>query len=380
MFAHIFTTRLKCLVRDRQTVFWTLLFPLILATFFNMAFSNLNNSETFHPINVAVINDTGYRQNGDFKSVLEEVSKGDDRIFNLTTVTGGQEANQLLNDGKIKGYITVGSQIGLTVNDSGLDQNIIKSFLDSYQKTASVAKSIITQNPASVQSGLLDDLGTEQEYTKEVSGTNASPNNVLNYFYALIAMSCLYGGFFGMKEVSDIQANLSQRAARVNVVPVHKLKIFLINMLASLSVHFAELLVLLAYLYFGLNIDFGAKTGFVLLTTFAGSILGISLGAFVSALIPKGEGIKVAVLLAVSMIGSFLSGMMYQEMKYIVAQKAPVLSYLNPVNLLTDSFYSLYYYDTFTRYALNMSVLGIFILAFCAASYFIIRRQKYASL
>jgi len=355
------------------------MFPLILATFFNMAFSNLNSNETFHPIDIAVVNDTGYQQNKDFKPVLEEVSKGSDRTFNLTAVTG-QEADKLLNDGKIKGYITVGSEIRLTVSDSGLDQNIIKSFLDSYQKTSSTTKSIISQNPASVQSGLLDDLKNRKEYTREVSGNSAEPNNVLNYFYSLIAMACLYGGFFGMKEVTDIQANISQRAARVNIAPVHKLKIFLVSMSASLLVNFTELLILLAYLRFGLNIDFGAKTGLVLLTTFVGSVIGVSFGAFISALVTKGEGIKVAIMLAVSMTGSFLAGMMYQDMKYIVAQNVPILSYLNPVNLLTDAFYSLYYYDTLNRYALNMGILGGFIFVFCAVSYLIIRRQKYAGL
>ncbi len=360
-------------------MFWTLLFPLILATFFNMAFSNLNNNEAFHPIDVAVVNNAAYEQNHDFKTILEDVSKGDDRIFNLTAVSE-QEAVQLLNDGKIKGYITVDSQIGLTVNASGLNQDIIKSFLYNYRQTSSTVNSILKTNPAALQNGLLNDLSVRKEYTREVSGTSAAPNNVLNYFYSLIAMSCLYGGFFGMKEVSDIQANLSQRAARVNAAPVHKLKIFLINMSAALLVHFGEMLLLLAYLFYGLKVDFGAKTGFVLLTTFVGSVLGLAFGAFVSALIPKGEGVKVAALLAVSMLGSFFSGMMYQEIKYIVAQNIPVLSYVNPVNLLTDAFYSLYYYDTFTRYALNMGILGVFVFVFCSGTYVIIRRQKYASL
>ncbi len=379
MSAHIFTTRLKCLLRDRQTIFWTLMFPLILGTFFNLSLANLNKSETFQPIDIAVINDAGYQQNSDFRPVLENISTGSDRLFNLTAASK-QDADKLLNDGKIKGYITVGADIGMTVNDSGLSQNIIKSFLDSYKKTSSVTKSIITQDPSSLQKGLLDDLKSQKEYTREVSGNSAAPNTVLNYFYSLIAMACLYGGFFGMKEVTDIQANISQRAARVNIAPVHKLKMFLVSMSASLLVHFVELLILLAYLRFGFNVDFGAKTGYVLLTTFVGSVIGISFGAFVSALVPKGEGIKVAIMLAVSMTGSFLAGMMYQDIKYIVAQNVPVLSYLNPVNLLTDAFYSLYYYDTFTRYALNMGILSAFILVFCTVSYLIIRRQKYASI
>jgi len=94
----------------------------------------------------------------------------------------------------------------------------------------------------------------------------------------------------------------------------------------------------------------------------------------------KDEGVKTGVILAVSMTGSFLAGMMYEGMKYIVSENAPILSYLNPVNLLTDAFYSLYYYDTYRRYALNMGILGIFAAIFCTGTYLVVRRRKYASI
>lgn len=379
MFRHIFLTRLKCLIRDKQTVFWTLFFPLVLATFFDMAFSNLNNSETFHPIDIAVVQNAAYQQSTDLQSALQSASQGDDRIFNLTAVTK-EEADSLLNDNKIQGYIDADPEITLVVKESGLNQNIIKAFLDNYRQTVSAVTSILKENPMAAQNGLFDAIADRQEYTKEVTGSSAQPNNVLNYFYTLIAMSCLYGGFWGMREVTDIQANLSSRAARVNTAPVHKAKVFLYSLCAALLIDFVEMLLLLAYLYFGLKIDFGNKAGFVLLTTFVGCIVGISFGAFISSLVKKGEGLKVAILIAASMVGSFLSGMMYQDMKYIIAQNVPVLSYLNPANLLTDAFYSLYYYDTYTRYALNMGALGIFAVVFCMITYLIIRRQKYASL
>jgi ABC-2 type transport system permease protein len=378
MFAHIFGTRLKCLIRDKELVFWTLLFPLFLAVFFNMAFSNLISAETFRPVGVAVVNDAQYQQNTAFRSALKSVSEGSGRIFTLTETTK-ENADQLLNENKISGYLTVGTEIGMTVKKSDFEQSIIKSFVDRYLQTSSAAKSILTANPAA-QSTLADTLKTQTEYTKDVSGGSASPNKTYNYFYTLIAMACLYGGFWGMKEVADIQANLSHRAARVNVAPVHKLKIFLSGMCASLLIQFVEVLALLAFLRFGLKIDFGPNAGLVVLTSFVGSVVGLTFGAFVGAATTKGEGFKTALVIGLTMLGSFLSGMMYQNMKYIVAQKAPALAYLNPANLLTDSFYALYYYSTYTRYALNMGILCAFILFFCAATYLIIRRQKYASL
>lgn len=381
MFAHIFINRLKCLLRDRVTVFWTLMFPIILATLFNMALSNISSAETFKAIDIAVVDDANYQKDQYFKVVLNEVSKGDNRLFNLN-VTSRDEAERLLNDNAVAGYIVVESPIKLVVNKSGLNQNIIKSFIDNYIQTVSAVNSILHNGPNGPmkQQELIKDLGNQQQYIREVSGTKAEPNNILIYFYSLIAMACFYGGFIGMQEVTSIQADISPLAARINVAPVHKLKTFIYSMSASLLINFAELLILLAYLYFVLKIDFGEKTTYVLLTTFLGSIAGLSFGALISALVKKSENIKIAVLISVSMIGSFLAGMMQHSMKYIIAQNVPLLSYLNPINLLTDAFYSLYYYDTLSRYALNMGILCMLIVLFCTGTYLIIRRRKYASL
>ncbi|EST12974.1 ABC transporter permease [Sporolactobacillus laevolacticus] len=380
MFAHIFLYRFKCLIRDRQLVFWTLVFPILLGTFFYMAFFNLNNDETFHPIDAAVVNNHAYQHDAQFKFVIEHISKGKKRLFNLKVASTQKEADSWLKTNKVKGYFTNGETLRLTVQESGLEQSIMKRFADQYRTDSSAIKSIAKENPKALQNGLLSDLGKQQSYVKEISGGSAKPNNVLNYFYSLIAMACLYGSFWGMKEVTDIQADVSARAARVNIAPVHKLKAFIAGSMAALLILFSEILVLLAYLHFGLSIDFGPRTGYVVLTALLGSMLGVSFGAFISALVKKGEGLKVAILLVISMVGSFLSGMMFLNMKYIIAQYVPLLSWVNPVNLLTDAFYALYYYDSLHRYTLNMTMMVFFILLFCGGTYLIVRRRKYASL
>ena len=349
-----------------------------MAVFFNIAFANLNKGEKFKAINIAVVDDVNYQSNQYFKTALNEASQGDNRLFNLT-VASKERADQLLINNSISGYIVVENPINLVVNRSGLNQNIIKSFIDNYMQTVSSVNSILLADPTKQQE-LLSSLGDRQQYITEISGTAAEPNNILNYFYTLIAMACFYGGFLGMREITDIQADISPLAARINVAPVHKLKTIISSMSASLLIHLTEMLLLLIFLRFVLQVDFGSKIGFVILTTVIGSIAGVTFGALISALVKKSEGIKVAILIGVTMFGSFLAGMMYQNIKYIVAQKIPVLSYLNPVNLLTDAFYCLYYYDTFSRYALNMGILSIFIVIFCVGTYFIIRRRKYASL
>ena len=80
------------------------------------------------------------------------------------------------------------------------------------------------------------------------------------------------------------------------------------------------------------------------------------------------------------MFGAFLSGMMFVDMKYLVAKKVPILQYINPVNLVSDSFYSLYYYDDFNRFNLNITILLIMTVILCVVSYLGLRRRTYASI
>lgn len=378
MFVHIFKYRLKCLLGDKSTLFWTMLFPMLLATFFQLAFSNLTTGEKLQKINVAVVDNEAWRENENFRQVISEVSNGDNRLFNLT-VASAEEAEKLLADSKVSGCIVTGKPIKLVVNGSGMYESIIQSFIDNYMQTFAAFESILHENPAKLQQ-LVDSVSDRQSYVHENKLPGGEPNYIVNYFYTLIAMACFYGGFLGMREISDIQANISPIAARVNVAPVHKMKAFVYSSSASLLVQFCEMLVLLGYIIFLLKVDFGTRTGLVLLTTFAGSIAGLAFGAFISALVKKSEGAKVGILIAVSMVCSFLAGMMQQSIKYFVSQKLPLLSWVNPLNLLTDAFYCLYYYDTTSRYVLNMILLLGYILVFGSVTYFIIRRRRYASI
>ncbi|MGB4588861.1 MAG: ABC transporter permease [Clostridiaceae bacterium] len=378
MFMHIFKYRLKKLLRTREVIFWTLAFPIILSILFNLAFANLDSSEAFEPFSAAVVNDENYESNVNFKSVLKEVSTGDDRLMNLREVSK-TEAEELLTAGEISGYMESGDQIKLYVSSSGLNQNILRLFLDNYNQTFFTVENILKENPQKVQS-LMAEVSEVNQYTKEAVSENAPPSQILNYFYTLIAMSCLYGFFFGSDEVTDIQANISARAARINIAPVHKMKAFLSSMAASLLIHLMCMGTLLLFMAYVLKIDFGNRVGYIILTTFMGSMTGLTFGAFVSALVKKSENLKVAIAISVTMTGSFLAGMMYAQMKYLVMQNVPILAYINPVNLITDALYTLYYYSDLNRYFFNIFMLFILSLVFSIGTYLILRRRRYASI
>jgi ABC-2 type transport system permease protein len=284
----------------------------------------------------------------------------------------------MLKNDKIIGYIDFDNGPKLYVKDSGIGQTILEQFINNFLQTTAAAGTIAKENPAAMQNFAANMKNID--YLHEVSPTSANPDSTLNYFYALIAMTCLYGGMLGLREVSAIQANQSAQGARLNLAPVHKLKVFIYSLFTATVVQIAACLLLVAYLAFVLGVDFGGKVPFILLACVAGCFTGVSYGAAIGAVTKKNEGLKIAILITVTMTLSFLSGLMYDDMKYIVQTNAPVLGYLNPANAITDALYSLYYYNTYTRFFTNIAILFGFTAVFDLIVYFVLRRQRYESI
>lgn len=356
------------------------MFPIVLATLFKVALSNISQGEIFKTIDIAVVNSNYYQENAGLHGAITQVSKdGSGKLFNVT-FTDDKTAEDLLKNSKIEGYIYLNPEINLVVKSRGINQTVIKTFLDDYKESASTIATIIAKNPETNPATLIKDVTTHKEYTNEISPSKGKPDTTLNYFYTLIAMACLYGGFLGVKEVNDIQGDLSKRAARINMAPVHKVKMFIYSLCAAFFIQYMEITILLSYLHFALKVDFGNQLLYILLLCFIGCATGISFGAMISAVIKKGEGVKIGVLIGVSMLGSFLAGMMTSDMKYLVQKSFPLLAYINPATLITDGFYALYYYNNHERFFISISILTLLSLVFCSTTYFIIRRQKYASL
>ncbi len=383
MFSHVFKYRLKCLVRDKETVFWTLIFSILTATLFYFGFGHLTTEcERFSPVKTVAVNSQAYRENANFRQVLESLSEaGENQILELTAA-GEKEAERLLEDGKAAGVITVGEPgepIGLTVKQRGINQSILKAILDEYSQTTKTVTDIVLQNPAALQQ-IIGDLENRKSYTEQVSFSDAVPDTMLGYFYALIAMACMYSGFWGLRNTIDVQADLSNQGARRSVAPTHKLSVVLADALAALAISFAEVLVLLAYLVLVLGINFGNQLGYVLLTCLAGCIAGVSFGNFIGTVSRGSEGVKTGLLVGASTTMSFLAGLMWVDMKYAVASKAPVLSYINPAALISDAFYSLYVFDTHRRFFMNIGMLCLISAVMCTVSFMWLRRERYASI
>lgn len=380
MFWHICKYNFKTTVRGLKNIFWTLAFPIIMATFFGFAFANLNQGAKLEAVPLGIVKSEEYSSNEILQKSIEEVSKNEeDALLKVTYFDTKEKAEAALKDKSIAGYLAVDTNINLHVSDSKIQQSILKEFIDHYLQMTSSTENIIAKDPMYGQN-IQTILEENTTYLKEEETTTSTPNNVYIYYYALIAMTCLYGAFHGMKQVSMTQANQSPEACRINLSPVHKIKVFFISLCSVTLVQYLSILILIAYMHFIQHVEFGNRLGYILLASFAGCLVGVSFGAVVGAVSKKGEGLKTAIVIAFTMFMSFFAGLMQATIKYQVVKAAPIMAYINPAALISDSFYSLYYFDTLDRYIANVSLLFVFSIIQFFIVYLVMRRQQYESL
>ena len=376
MFYHFFKYQFKTLLRNKRVIFWTLVFPLALATFFNLAFANLTASEEFETVKVALVEE---QANSQFKETLQELEKGDDKLIDLQ-ITSLDKAQQLLKDEKITGYYVVSNEIKLVVNNTGIDETILESIVNEYNSTMSTVENIATLNPSALQSNILNTVNlSKNNFENQNIGGNTDLTVV--YFYTLIGMNCLNASFCGLRTTSQIEANLSRQGTRITISPISKLVTVLSGILSAFIIQFAIMMVLMAYLIFGLGVGFGEQTGYIILLIAIGCFTGVGLGNFAGNVLKfKKEDTKISFLSSFSLVLSFFSGMMIIDIKYWMQTNLPILTYINPVSLITDGLYALYYYDNLSRYTTNMICLFVIGVLLILGSLFFTRRKQYDSI
>ena len=393
MFIHNFKYSLKTLFRSKELIFWTFAFPIILATLFNMAFSDIENSEKLDIINIAIIQNDDFNNNEVFKSAFEEMSdkNNKDRLFE-TKYTTKEEAQKLLEEEKIVGYMElVDNKPKLTFITSGINETIFKYVSEEIMQTSNIINNLTEEE---IQNQIMTgnfNVDYESIYNKVIEITteenvklkNISSDN-LSYtmieFYTLIAMVCLYGGILGTVSINQNLANMSNQGKRVSVAPTTKGKVVLSSVLASYITQLIGVALLFIYTIFVLNVDYGNNLGLIIILAMVGSLAGLSLGTMVATTIKSNENVKTGIILSITMLGCFLSGMMGITMKYIIDKNIPIINKLNPANMITDGLYSLYYYETLDRYIFNVISLLIFAFILITVSYISLRRQKYDSI
>lgn len=386
MFWHSFKYAFRSLLRNRALMFWTLAFPFILAILFNLAFARLHDYDQFEALEVAVIDDADFSDEQQFKEAFKSLSEGDEHLLNIRYIDK-DEAEALLSDEEIEGYVYfVEDEPRVKIKENGVNQTVLVTVVEQISQSLKIAEDIVAQKLSESPEAYMN---IEQIY-KDAAETiaNAKPNikddsRVMNMvtieFYTLIAMACMQGAMLSMELTDRNLPNVTNRGKRVAVAPTHKSVIVASNLLAGYIVLLASVLGLIAFMRFVLGVEFGSDLRLICALAATGALTATMLGLFLSIVLKVGAGAKNVIVLSVTMIGSLFAGMFGGHKNYF-DNLAPFINKISPVGLITDGYYSLYYYDDLKRFWVNLGTL----LAISAVLYVLsirgLRRQRYDSI
>ncbi|MBR3117373.1 MAG: ABC transporter permease [Bacilli bacterium] len=383
MFLHNFKYTLKTLFRNRSLLFWTFAFPLIMATFFHMAFADITEDEQLKTIDIAIVNNNEFNNNMLYKQTFNTLSddNNEDKLFNIT-YTDREDAKKLLEDKKIEGYLELNNNTPkLTFQSNGINQTIIKYVVDEIHDTEKMISSMKTDMKSgmnSINTNVCNYVEAKEIELKDTANDNL--NYIIIEYFTLIAMTCLYAGSVSMVSINKTLPYLTGKGKRVTVAPTKRSIIIFSSLLASFLVQLLTLGLLFVYLLGVLNVEFGCNVGLMVLLSLVGSLAGVALGLLVGTFVKATENSKTGIMIAITMAGSFLSGMMGVGMKYQIDKNLPLLNKINPANMITDGFYALYYYTDYSRFWFNIGSLLIFISIAVILSSRKIGRARYDSI
>lgn len=382
MFLHIYKYRLKALFRDKFELFWNLIFPLLLGTFFYAAFSNITNStETFKTISVAVVLENNAQETY-FKEMMDDLSEsvdGEVPFFDIT-YTDQTQAEKLLAKEQVDGLIILKDGTpSLTIMENGINQTIIKNVLDKYIQTNEVITGMIPEHLDKLEA-VMDAVSSDVAYIRERPLTHGNTDPVMDYFFALIAMTCLMSTTVGQYTAMHMKANLSGIGLRKVLSPANRMAMILGDMCASLTLSAIGNAMLIVYLKYILKLEFGAGFLPIYAVALIGSLLAICIGMMVGFIPKLGEGTKAGINISITLFSSFLSGLMANGIKQAIDRSCPIINRINPASLISDALYALNIYDTYTKYTKCLMIMLAMSVVLIATSLMIARRESYDSI
>lgn len=390
---NVFKGALSVLSRKRELFVWSLAFPIILSTMFMFMFSNLDDATSFDPVPTAVVSDAAYVDSG-FSDVIAELSEADDdQLLEVSTFANMDDARTALAEGTVDGILSMDAagapKLTVTPDSSGLGveqigRTILDTVANTYLRDSDLLEAIAQDNPmALADPDRIEEALSHGDVTVQVSLTYAEPTQSVRYYYALLGMAALFCGQIGMLAICETQPNLSALGARRAVGATSRSKTLAGTLAASWLIAFVCLMVAFFYMRFAVGIDFDGREGFCIAALALAALFSTSLGTLLGSLPKVGLGVKTGLLTGITCLFSLFAGLYGEpcmELADSIARDYPLLAAINPAKVVTDVFYSLYYYDSLVPFGQKAAILLLMTAVLFAVSTLFVRRQRYASL
>lgn len=374
-----FVYKIKMIFRSPAAMFWAILFPVILGALFYFMFGNIGNVEQFSQVPVGIVEE---QENDIFMEMMESVEIEDGvPMFEIKKYGSMSEAETALEKEIIQGIVLVKEQdFEMVVKESSIYSSLLKTFLDQYKQNMTLIEDVAVEHPEKVANLVMNLYQENSIGIKEISLKGQDKNPYTQYFYALLAMACLIASSVGVQNGLEVQADLSPLGARRNVAPTKKMQQVLVDFVATLFIYCIMMTGVLAVIVFVYKQDFGSNAGLILLGTWVGSFTGLAAGTMLSVILKGSRAMKEGMAVGFFLTSSFLGGLQWGDITYILEKNWPVVNRVNPATLMVNAFKSLAVFGDYQQYVVNLVTLLAIGVLFLVFSIMKLRRTRYASL
>lgn len=254
-----------------------------------------------------------------------------------------------------------------TGSDASYDVNraILESVVTSYLQSEALIEELATHDPVALSdpTTIENALGLSVS-VREVSLTHAQPDSMVRFYYALLGMASIFAAQLAGESVWHLQPTSSAAGARRTVSSTSRMRLLIPTIGACWAISTTFLAIAFGYICLTAHIDFSGREGLCLVGIAASSLLSCGIGALVGALPGRmGSDSRRGILTALTCLLSLFAGLYGEptmELADTVAHVFPAATWLNPVCLIRDLFYTVYYYDTLIPFALRLATcMGI---------------------
>jgi len=206
-------------------MFWTLLYPILMAGLFFTIFSAVGNSDT-GKIEIGIEKDNPVYYPLKFTGMFD------------TKIIDEASANEMLRTKKIKAFVEADQSLRLS--EDGLSQTITKTVLDQIKQIEA-----------------LNIPMKSFEYGKNyIESKNEKMSLSIILFYSLLAMVSIYTMFGSIEIAVKIQGNISKIGARICTTPIKRFYSYLAGIIFYIIFNLAANLIYISFVLFVLKIPF----------------------------------------------------------------------------------------------------------------------------
>lgn len=328
--------RMKRLIRNKTIFFWSIMFPIVLATLFRMAFGEISSKNwAFQTVEVAIVNDVnGSKELVDF---YRDLKNGEEAFFHVTEVNM-EEAEELLRTEQVKAIIKNEATPKLIFAENGFSETIVKTVTDSYLQSYELLKRAAMEGTIGAA---MEEFSKELTVVAKREYKGGSKDPMILYFQALLAMASLYGAMYGILNTQELSTDFGAISSRRLAAPMRTVATVLTDTAAAFTIQYLQFLLLLGYYLLILGVDFGTINGWIFVVGALHSLTGVLYGYLVGSIIRKNPNVQEAVMMSTVMLSCFLSGLMISSMREIMETTCPVVNRINPASLMADCYHYL---------------------------------------